>query len=63
MTDDEENYEVVGPPVGATVPYLPEDAKEITVNGKAYYESEGTYYKPFSSDGEVIYMVADNPRQ
>ena len=61
MTEDETNYEVVAPPVGATVPYLPEDADEQSVGGKTYFAYEGTFYKPFASDGETIYMVVDDP--
>lgn len=53
--------EVVAPPVGATVPYLPEEAEEQTVAGKTYFAYEDTYYKPFASDGETIYMVVEDP--
>lgn len=60
--DDEQNYEVVAPPVGATVSYLPDEAREETVGGKAYLVYEDTYYRPFASDGETIYMVVENPR-
>ena len=38
MTDDEHNYEVIGPPVGATVPYLPDEAEEKQVAGKKYID-------------------------
>ena len=63
MTDDEEdNYEVVAPPVGATVPYVPDEADEDVVNGTKYFVYEGTYYRPFASDGETIYMVVEDPR-
>ena len=58
---DAENYEVVAPPPGATVPYLPEGADEETVDGKRYYVSDGTYYRPFAGDGETIYMVVSDP--
>ena len=61
MTDEEYNYEVVEPPVGATVPYLPEEATETRVENKTYFTYDGTYYKPFASDGETIYMVVDDP--
>jgi hypothetical protein len=61
MTEGDENYEVVAPPVGATVPYLPEEADEKTINGKKYFEYAGTYYRPFASDGETIYMVVEDP--
>jgi len=62
MTDDEDNYEVIEPPVGATVPYLPDEADEETVEGKKYFVYDGTYYRPFASDGETIYMVVEDPR-
>jgi hypothetical protein len=58
---EEQNYEVVAPPPGATVPYLPEEADEETVNGKKYFVYDGTYYRPFASDGETIYMVVEDP--
>jgi len=59
--DDEQNYEVVAPPVGASVPYLPERAHEKTVKGKKYFEYNGAYYRPFSSDGDTVYMVVEDP--
>ena len=62
MIDDEENYEVVAPPVGATVPYLPDEAQEETIGGKKYFVYADTYYRPFVSDGETIYMVVEEPR-
>ncbi len=61
MTDDEHSYEVVKAPIGATVPYLSEEAEEQTIKGKKYFHDEGTYYQPFSSEGETIYMVVENP--
>lgn len=61
MIEDDQNYEVVAPPPGATVPYLPEEADEETVNGKTYFVHAGTYYRPFASDGETIYMVVEDP--
>jgi hypothetical protein len=62
MTDDGTNYEVVKPPIGATVPYLPEDANEQTIKGKKYFVHDGTYYMPFSGGGETIYMVVKKPQ-
>jgi hypothetical protein len=62
MTDDDQNYKVVAPPVGATVPYVPDEASEVTVGGKKYFVYDGTYYRPFASDGETIYMVVEDPR-
>ena len=63
MTQDDSNYEVVTPPVGATVPYLPDEAKEETIGGKKYFVNEGAYYRAFASDGETIYMVVENPKK
>ena len=63
MVEDDHNYEVVAPPAGATVPYLPEEADEETIGGKKYFVYAGTYYRPFASDGETIYMVVEDPRR
>ena len=60
---EDHNFEAVAPPVGATVPYVPEEANEATVAGKKYFVYDGTYYRPFVSDGETIYMVVEDPRQ
>jgi len=54
-------YEVVAPPIGATVKSLPKDAKEKKVKGTEYYEYAGTYYQPFFSGSEVVYMVVKDP--
>lgn len=62
MTDDDHNFEVVAPPTGATVPYLPDEAYETNVNGKMYYFYDETFYKPFTSEGETIFMVVEDPR-
>ena len=63
MVEDDHNYEVVPPPVGATVPYVPDEADEETVGGKKYFVYADTWYRPFASDGETIYMVAEDPRK
>ena len=63
IENEEENYEVVAPPAGATVPYVPDEANEETINGSKYFVYEGTYYKPFAGDGETIYMVVGDPRR
>lgn len=59
MTEDDHNYKVVAPPVGVTVTYLPDEAEEKRINGKTYFLYEGTYYRPFVSEGETIYQVAE----
>jgi len=52
-------YEVVVPPVGAQVPSLPEEAKLVTINGTDYYEYKGVYYtQRQNADGATVYVVA-----
>lgn len=52
-------YEVVTPPVGAEVPNLPSDANLVTINGVDYYEYKGVYYtQKENADGKTIYVVA-----
>ena len=62
MITEDFNFEVISPPQGATVPYLPEEAKETTIDGKKYYIYDETYYRPFVSEGDIIYMVVEDPR-
>ena len=61
MTDDG-SYEVIAPPVGATVPYLPDEAKEKTIGDKKYWMMGETYYQAFVSGGDTIYMVVEEPK-
>ena len=61
IESDDPNYEVVPPPVGATVPYLPETATKKVIDKKTYYIDDKTYYRKFASDGDVVYMVVDKP--
>ncbi len=61
MIESDQNYEVVATPIGATVPYLPEEANKVEVKGKTYFVYEGTYYQRFVSDGDTIYMAVENP--
>jgi len=63
MTENEDSYKVVAPPMGVTVPYLPDEAATETVDGKKYFVFEGAFYRPFSSDGDTVYMVVEDPRQ
>ena len=61
MIEDDHNFEVVEPPVGVTVPYLPDETDEKNIDGKTYFVYEGTYYRAFVSDGETIYQVVEDP--
>ncbi|MGY0034355.1 DUF6515 family protein [Pedobacter sp. NJ-S-72] len=52
-------YKVVVPPVGASVPTLPSDAQQVVINGQTYYEYKGVYYSESQdADGKTIYIVA-----
>ena len=56
---DNNTYTVVVPPVGAEVPTLPSDAKQIQINGQVYYEYKGVYYtEKAGQDGKTTYIVA-----
>ena len=63
MTDDDHNYQVVTAPVGATVPYLPDEADKQSINGRSYFLYDGAYYRPFVSDGDTVYVVVEDPRE
>ncbi|HYK76804.1 MAG TPA: DUF6515 family protein [Daejeonella sp.] len=54
-------YTVVPPPIGAEVPALPRGVRTITINGQAYFEKDGVYYKSIlKPDGRVAYLVVGN---
>jgi len=61
MVEDDHNFEVVEPPIGVTVTYLPDEAEEKIVNGTIYFVYESTYYRVFVSDGDTIYQVVEDP--
>lgn len=55
----DDRYKVVVPPVGAQVPSIPSEAKQITINGQTYYEYKGVYYSTtVDADGKTVYVVA-----
>jgi len=57
----EENFRIVAPPIGATVTMLPEDTQEKKVGEHSYFVYNNTWYKPFYSGDDVLYMVSINP--
>ena len=61
--DPKTSYKVTKPPVGATVKDLPEEAEKITISGKSYFLYADTYYRPFYSGSDVVYMVIEKPEQ
>jgi hypothetical protein len=46
------------PTLGTTVYSLPPGAYSTEINGSTYYVSGSTYYKPFYSGSQVIYVVS-----
>jgi hypothetical protein len=55
----DDRYQVVDAPVGAEIPQLPSDAKEVVINGETFYEYKGIYYtEKTNADGKAVYVVA-----
>lgn len=55
---NDHQYQVVEAPIGAEVPNLPNDAKQIVVNEQKLYEYLGTYYKEvIDVNGKRHYIV------
>lgn len=46
---------------GAKVDYVPDGAASKTVDGIVYFVFNETYYRPFYSGSDVVYMVVENP--
>ena len=45
-----------------TVKALPEDAQKEKVGDDDYFVYGDTWYKPFYSGSDVVYMVTDKPK-
>ncbi len=59
-----DQYTVVEPPIGAAINTLPAKAQPITINGQQYYELNGVYYLPVTrDDGSVVYQIAGKDGQ
>jgi len=56
----EKQFDVVRPD-GAKVDYVPDGAASKTVDGIVYFVFNETYYRPFYSGSDVVYMVVENP--
>lgn len=51
-------YEVIVPPLGATVKHLPTGAKATVINGQKYYELGGTFYEEqIIANNKLRYVV------
>ena len=55
--NSDSGYEVAEPPVGADVPSLPAGAKQVTIDGNAYYEYNGTIYQEVIKHNERRYAI------
>ena len=59
---DSGKYEIVAPPVGATVSTLPAGAQLTTARGVAFYAAGETYYQPvYGARGGLEYTVVEKP--
>lgn len=45
LIDERNEYKVVEAPMGAAVPDIPDGSVEVIINGKTYYDVNGTYYQ------------------
>jgi hypothetical protein len=54
-------YQVIPPPIGATVTTLPDGAVNENINGTTYFRFGSAYYRPFYSGSSVIYEVVAKP--
>jgi len=59
--EHEGDHEAIAPPIGATVPTLPNGAQSLTTGGITYYFEAKTYYRPFYSGSSVVYQVVAQP--
>ena len=54
-------YQVITPPIGATVWILPNGAVDQNVNGVTYFSYGSAFYRPIYSGSGVYYGVVANP--
>jgi hypothetical protein len=54
-------FKVIAPPIGATVTELPQDAAKEAVGGQDYFVYADTWYQPFYSGSNAVYVVVEKP--
>ena len=55
---DDDSYEVVAPPLGASVKHLPANAEVTVIDGQKYYQLGGTFYQEeVSEKNKLTYRV------
>jgi len=55
-------YEVIAPPIGATVSTIPGRSQLETVGGQQYFDLDGVYYQAFYSGSGLVYKVVEDPQ-
>ncbi len=61
---NDNQYTVVEPPVGAEITSIPSNAQSIVIDGVQYYEANGVYYLPITrDDGTQAYQIAGKDGQ
>ncbi|WP_208094503.1 DUF6515 family protein [Mucilaginibacter agri] len=61
---NDNQYTIVEPPIGAEVNSLPSNAQSIVIDGQQYYEANGVYYLPITrDDGTTAYQVTGKDGQ
>lgn len=61
---DNNQYTVVEPPLGAELNSLPSGTQSIVIDGQQYYELNGVYYMPVTTeDGNTAYQVVGKDGQ
>ena len=54
-------FKVIAPPIGATVTELPGGAEKQTVGKQDYFVYDETWYQPFYSGSNAVYVVVKKP--
>lgn len=60
VLDEYGQYIVVDAPLGARVPYLPQDYERVRYNGRSYYKVDYTLYRAIRIGGDTFYEVVGN---
>lgn len=55
----ENKFQVIKPPAGILVDYLPDGYIEVEVKGVTYFKFGEVYFKPFVAGGAAVYQTVD----
>jgi hypothetical protein len=59
--DGKQLYVVVDPPYGAEVKSISEDALEVTVEDKTYYQYDKVFYRKVGDGEDTTYVIVASP--